>query len=80
MAEAPINKYDLLPNIEGPKLHRFNDGQYKKIEYLDLLSSSDDSDEPFLGDHGYVFSVLIDSQPFALKIVGFALFFLELEY
>jgi hypothetical protein len=70
MAKAAINKFSFLPTIDGPKLHRFQNGRYKKIEYLELLGSSDNHDALVLGEHGYVFSVLIDSKPFALKIVS----------
>jgi hypothetical protein len=66
----PIKKRKSIPPVEGPVLSRFKDGRYKKIEYLELLNSSEDDDEEFIGEHGYVFRVLIDSELFALKIVG----------
>jgi len=71
MPQAAIDEYDFVPNIEGPKLHRFKQGRYRKIEYLELLGHSDKNDALLLGDHSYVFSVLIDSEPFALKVVSF---------
>jgi hypothetical protein len=60
MSTATIDKFDELPRIKGPKLRRFKDGHYKRIEYLELLGRS---------DHSYVFRVQIDGEPYALKIV-----------
>jgi len=69
MPTAAIDKFDYLPTVSGPKLGRFRNGRYKKIEFLELLGLSDDAEESPDGVHGHVFRVRIDSEPFALKIV-----------
>lgn len=71
MSTAAIDQFDELPRVKGPKLRRFKEGRYKKIEYLELLSGSGDDDELPSGDHGYVFRVRIDGELYALKIVCF---------
>jgi hypothetical protein len=69
MPTAAIDQFDELPRIKGPKLRRFKDGRYKRIEYLELLGTSDDEEQSPSGDHGYVFRVHIDGELYALKIV-----------
>ena len=69
MSTATIDQFDELPRIKGPKLRRFKDGHYKRIEYLELLGRSDDEEQLANGDHGYVFRVRIDGELYALKIV-----------
>jgi hypothetical protein len=65
-----INKYDQLPNLDGPKCWRFKNGRYRKLQFLELLGDSADEDDGVPeATHGYVFKVDIDSQLFALKIV-----------
>jgi len=64
-----------LPRIGGPKLRRFKDGHYERIEYLELLGRSDD-EELLNGDHGYVFRVQIDMELYALKIVRLRIYYL----
>ena len=67
-----IEKYDELPQIKGPKLHRFR--SFRRIEYKELLSEVEDEESESFGIHGYVFRVLIDSKSFALKIVRYELY------
>jgi hypothetical protein len=69
MSTFPIDRFDELPRIKGPKLHRFKNGHYKKIDYLELLGRSDDDEQSPSGDHSYVFKVRIDGKLYALKIV-----------
>jgi hypothetical protein len=69
MSTAAIDQFDELPRIKGPKVPRFRDGRYKKIEYIELLGRSDGKDQLPEGDHGYVFKVRIDGVLYALKIV-----------
>ncbi|KAK0710068.1 kinetochore Sim4 complex subunit FTA2-domain-containing protein [Lasiosphaeria miniovina] len=71
MEIAAIDQFDELPRIRGDKLRRFKNGQFKKIDYLELLGRSDDDDALPDGDHGYVFRVLIDGDLYALKIFRF---------
>lgn len=72
MPLSPVDQFDELPTIKGPKLGRFREGRYsKKIDYLELLSPG--------GSHGYVFKVRIDGELFALKIVGTILLSLHLS-
>jgi Kinetochore Sim4 complex subunit FTA2 len=72
MSVAAVDQYDLLPQIKGPKLRRFRDGRYNRIEYLELLGDAlRGEDASSTGVHGYVFRVRIDGEPFALKIVGY---------
>ena len=66
ISTTAIDRFHELPRVKGPKLPRFKDGHYERIEYLELLSRSDDG-EPN-GDHGYVFKVRIDGELYALKI------------
>ena len=73
MTTAIIDQFDELPRIKGPKLRRFKEGHYKKIEYLELLSKFDDEEQLPDGDHGYVFKVRIDGELYALKIVHFGI-------
>ncbi|KAK5200961.1 hypothetical protein LTR47_012123, partial [Exophiala xenobiotica] len=68
MSTALIDEFDELPRIKGPKLRRFKDGHYKRIEYLELLGRSDDERQLPNGGHGYVFRVRIDGELYALKI------------
>lgn len=74
MTTAIIDQFDELPRIKGPKLRRFKEGHYKKIEYLELLSKFDDEEQLLNGDHGYVFKVRIDGELYALKIVHSGIF------
>lgn len=69
MSTATIDQFDELPRTRGPKLRRFREGHYKKIEYLGLLGGSEDDEQLPNGDHGYVFRVRIDGELYALKIV-----------
>ncbi|KAL9106676.1 MAG: hypothetical protein Q9227_008328 [Pyrenula ochraceoflavens] len=69
MSTAAIDQFDELPRIKGPKLGRFKNGQYKRIEYLELLGRSDKEERLQDGDHSYVFKVRIDGELWALKIV-----------
>ncbi|KAF2175811.1 hypothetical protein K469DRAFT_763366 [Zopfia rhizophila CBS 207.26] len=69
MSTAAIDQFDELLRIKGPKLRRFKDGHYKRIEYLELLGRSDDEEQLPNEDHGYVFRVRIDGELHALKIV-----------
>jgi Kinetochore Sim4 complex subunit FTA2 len=68
MDRGAVDKYSLLPTIDGPKLPRFGNVPLR-IQYLELLSTSMDSDGNPDAVHGYVFKVIINSKPFALKIV-----------
>ncbi|KAK5283005.1 hypothetical protein LTR40_002445 [Exophiala xenobiotica] len=67
MSTASIDQFDELPRIKGPKLRRFKDGHYKRIEYLELLSRSNDEGQLPNGGHGYVFRVRIDGELYALE-------------
>ena len=69
MSTPAIYRFDELPRIKGPKLRRFEDGQYKKLEYLKLLSRPSDEDQTLCCGHGYVFKVRIDGELYALKVV-----------
>jgi hypothetical protein len=69
MSTYDIDKHDELPQIDGPKLPCFKERRYKKIEYLELLNPPREEEQSSNGGHGYVFKVLIDSEPYALKIV-----------
>ncbi|KAJ9493583.1 hypothetical protein H2202_010931 [Exophiala xenobiotica] len=71
MSTTLLDQFDELPRIKGPKLRRFNDGHYKRIEYLVLLGRSNDEGQLPSGDHGYVFRVRIDGELYALKIFRF---------
>ncbi len=70
MSIAPIDLFDELPRVKGPKLGRFKGRNYKRIEYLELLSGSNDQDQYPIGDHGYVFKVRIDEEVYALKVAS----------
>ncbi len=70
MSIAPIDLFDELPRVDGPKLGRFNGGNYKRIEYLELLGRSSDQGQYTIGDHGYVFKVRIDGELYALKVAS----------
>lgn len=76
MSTAAIDLFNELPMIKGPKLRRFKDGHYEKIEYLELLGISDDEEHLTNGDHGYVFRVRIDGELYALKIVCLGFYYL----
>jgi len=71
MSTATIDQFDELPRIKGPKLRRFKDGYYKRIEYIEQLGKSDDEEQLQNGDHGYVFRVRINGELYALKIFRF---------
>lgn len=58
MSIAPIDRFDELPRVNGPK-PRFK-YDHRGIEYLDLLARE---------DHGYLFKVRINGELYALKIV-----------
>ena len=45
MPSAIIDRFDELPRIKGPKLPRFKDGHYRRIEYLELLGRSDGEEQ-----------------------------------
>ena len=74
MSTAAIDLFDELPTIKGPKLRRFKDSFYKRIEYLELLGRSNDEEQLLNGEHGYVFRVRIDGELYALKIVRLGTF------
>jgi Kinetochore Sim4 complex subunit FTA2 len=76
MSTAAIDQFCDLPRIKGPKLSRFKDGNYHKIEYLELLGT--DGEGQLNGDHGYVFKVRIDGELYALKIVRLGTFIYRL--
>ncbi|KAF2650600.1 hypothetical protein K491DRAFT_761601 [Lophiostoma macrostomum CBS 122681] len=71
MASAAVDVFDELPRIEKEKLSRFQNGRYKRIEYIELLGKTDGEDQLPDGDHGYVFKVRIDRVLYALKIFRF---------
>lgn len=69
-ANRRLSLLDELPPCAGPKLRAFPNRR-PKIQWLQQLERSPESE---LGSQGYVFRVLINSQTYVIKVVGFFLY------
>ncbi len=73
MPLSPIKKTDMslvpLPDMPGPRLAPFKDGEAGEVEFLAPLGS---------GLHGSVFKARIDGEIYALKLVSICLSWLML--
>ena len=58
-----VERGEPLPRCNGPKLHYFGN-RGEQFEIVGLLSARNP------GRHGHVFEVVLDTQRYALKVVG----------